>query len=90
MKKHFVFTLALGALIFSSSTYSARSDCDNLSNQDQKNMCYALVDRSTTYCGYIQKEDVKLLCLAQVKKNPADCAYINNNDLKAQCRALAN
>lgn len=87
--KNFKFAV-LCFLMIAVNAYSAKSDCDNISNQDQKYMCYALADRSTTYCGYIQKEDVKLLCLAQVKKNPSDCAYINNNDLKAQCRALAN
>ena len=68
--------ILIGVLLTLCTTSYARdmSQCNAISDGDQKQMCRAQASGNSSECGFIQSNDLKYLCTAQVgnKKAIAD------------------
>jgi hypothetical protein len=63
------------------------SQCNSISDYDQRQMCRAQASRNVSECGFIQNNDLRYMCSAQVGKRPSECGFIQNSNLKATCQA---
>jgi hypothetical protein len=63
------------------------SQCNSISDNDQRQMCRAQASRQVSECGFIQNNEFRYLCTAQVGKRPSDCGFIQNSNMRATCQA---
>jgi hypothetical protein len=63
------------------------SQCNSISDYDQRQMCRAQASRNVSECGFIQNNDLRYMCSAQVGKRPSECGFIQNSNLRATCQA---
>lgn len=65
------------------------SQCNSISDGDQRQMCRAQASRVVSKCGFIQNNDLRYMCTAQVGNRRSDCGFIQNGNLRATCQATA-
>ena len=65
------------------------SQCNSISDGDQRQMCRAQASRMVSECGFIQNNDLRYMCTAQVGNRRSDCGFIQNGNLRATCQATA-
>jgi hypothetical protein len=92
MKKFKEMIIFLSLLFAQLSTFSHAGDmsqCNSISDYDQRQMCRAQAGRMVSECGFIQNNDLRYLCTAQVGNRKSDCGFIQNANLRSTCQATA-
>ncbi|MBR1776300.1 hypothetical protein IJ750_04425 [bacterium] len=66
----------------------AKASCYDIKDNDAKNNCLAMQDKSTHYCYNIKDNDKKNYCLAKVGSSKHYCYSIKDSNMKNECLAL--
>lgn len=86
--KEIIFVTALVFIQSQNFSYAGdMSQCNSISDYDQRQMCRAQASRNVSECGFIQNNDLRYMCSAQVGKRPSECGFIQNSNLKSTCQA---
>ena len=65
------------------------SQCDFISDSDQRAYCRATSGKGSAQCDFIKDKDLRSLCRAEAGRGKTQCDFISNADLRALCRAKA-
>jgi hypothetical protein len=83
-------TALMGVLMsFPMPSIADSSQCDFISDSDQRAYCRATAGRGSAQCDFIKDKDLRSLCRAEVGREKSQCDFISNADQRALCRAKA-
>jgi hypothetical protein len=66
--KELLAGITVAVFFFTVPAFADKSECSTIRDHDERMMCFALADRSSTWCEFIKDHDARVMCRARLGK----------------------